>query len=133
MNTKELIKRLLPALLMIAVIAAFLLPGKLEDRAANQFGEPLFSHTLPSGSAVIQQDAEKTEDGGIMAAMILKTDLTSEELEAFYSDTEYPPAEEGQTVSLSEKPLDENSIKAMKQAKLYEEGASYQFIYLYSK
>ena len=68
-----------------------------------------------------------------MAAMILKTDLTSEELEAFYSDTEYPPAEEGQTVSLSAKPLDENSIKAMKQAKLYEEGASYQFIYLYSK
>lgn len=133
MNAKEVIKRLLPALLMIVVIAAFVLPGKLEDRAANQFGEPLFSHALPAGAELIQQDAGKTDDGGIMAALLLKTDLTSEELETFYGDTTYSPAKEGQTVSLSAKPLDENSLQAMKQAKLYEEGASYQFIYLYSK
>jgi len=133
MNGKELLKRLLPALLMIAVIAAFLLPRKLEERAANQFGEPLFSHVLPEDSEIIQTDAGETDDGGIMAAMILKTELTAIELEAFFGDTDYQPAEEGQTVTLSAKPLDEDSLAALKQAKLYEEGASYQFVFLYSK
>ena len=42
------------------------------------------------------------------------------------------PAEEGYSVELSVKPLDEDSIEAMKQAKLYEEGKSYYFVYLYS-
>jgi len=133
MNTKELIKRLLPALLMIAVLAVFLLPGKLEERKANQFGEPLFSHTLPEGAELIQQDAGKTDDGSVMAAMILKTKMSSEELEAFYGDISYTPAEEGQAVTLNASPLDESSLAALKQAKLYEEGAVYQFVFLTSK
>lgn len=133
MDIKDILKRLLPAFLMIAVIAVLVLPGKLEDRAANKFGEPLFSHALPEGAELIQKDAGKTDDGGIMAAMILKTDLSSEELEAFYGDVTYLPAEDGQTVSLRAKPLDENSIQAMKQAKLYVEGAFYQFVFLTSK
>lgn len=133
MNTKELIKRLLPALLMIVVLAVFLLPGKLEERKANQFGEPLFSHTLPENAELIQQDAGKTDDGSVMAAMILKTKMTSEELEAFYGDISYTPAEEGQAVTLNASPLDESSLAALKQAKLYEEGAVYQFVFLISK
>jgi len=133
MNTKELIKRLLPALLMIVVLAVFLLPGKLEERKANQFGEPLFSHTLPEGAELIQQDAGKTDDGSVMAAMILKTKMSSEELEAFYGDISYTPAEEGQAVTLNASPLDESSLAALKQAKLYEEGAVYQFVFLTSK
>jgi len=133
MNIKEVIKRLLPALLMVAVMAAFLLPKKLQERAANAFGEPLFSHALPADSELIQSDSGKTDDGGVMAAILLKTDWDSASLEAFYSDISYPPAEEGQTVTLSAKPLDEASLDAMKQAKLYEDGASYQFVFLYSK
>jgi len=133
MNTKELIKRLLPALLMIVVLTVFLLPGKLEERKANQFGEPLFSHTLPEGAELIQQDAGKTDDGSVMAAMILKTKMSSEELEAFYGDISYTPAEEGQAVTLNASPLDESSLAALKQAKLYEEGAVYQFVFLTSK
>ena len=133
MNIKEVIKRLLPALLMILVMAAFLLPKKLEERKADQFGEPLFTHALPQNTEIIQKDAGKNDDGSIMAALLLKTELTSGELEAFYDDTIYPPAKEGQSVSLSAKALDENSIAALKQAKLYEEGASYQFVFLTSK
>ena len=133
MNTKELIKRLLPALLMIVVLTVFLLPGKLEERKANQFGEPLFSHTLPEGAELIQQDAGKTDDGSVMAAMILKTKMSSEELEAFYGDISYTPAEEGQAVTLNASPLDESSLAALKQAKLYEEDAVYQFVFLTSK
>ena len=133
MSAKEVIKRLLPAFLMVAVMAAFLLPKKLEERNANQFGEPLFSHTLPENAELIQKDSGKTDDGSIMAALLLKTDLTSEELELFYGDAVYAPAKEGQTVTLSAKALDENSLDALKKAKLYEDGASYQFVYLTSK
>ena len=68
----------------------------------------------------------------MMAARLLKTDLTSEALEAFYADVEAEPAEPGDTVILRAKALDESSVEALKQAKVYEEGASYQFIYLYS-
>ena len=133
MSAKEVIKRLLPAFLMVAVMAAFLLPKKLEERKADQFGEPLFTHALPQSTEIIQIDAGKNDDGSIMAALLLKTELTSGELEAFYDDTIYPPAKEGQHVSLSAKALDENSIAALKQAKLYEEGSSYQFVFLTSK
>ena len=133
MSAKEVMKRLLPAFLMVAVMAAFLLPKKLEERNANQFGEPLFSHTLPENAELIQKDSGKTDDGSIMAALLLKTDLTSEELELFYGDAVYAPAKEGQTVTLSAKALDENSLDALKKAKLYEDGASYQFVFLTSK
>ena len=70
--------------------------------------------------------------GGMIAAMLLKTDLTSEELEAFYADVDAQPAEEGDVVTLSAKALDESSLEALQKAKLYEEGAQYQFVYLYS-
>ena len=133
MNMKELAKRLLPLLLMMAVLAAFLLPQRLKDRAAEKFGEPLFSHALPAESKLVQKDAATDDEGGTTAALLLQTDLSSEDLIAFYSDMEYPPAKEGQTVKLSCKALDDASIDALKQADLYEEGANYQFVYLYSK
>lgn len=133
MNGKEALKRLLPAVLILLVMAAFMIPKRMQERAANQFGEPLFSHALPENTELIQKDASKTEDGGIMAAMILKTDLTSEELEDFYGDTNYPPFQEGQTVILQANPLDEASLNALKKAKLLEDGASYQFVFLYSQ
>lgn len=130
---KETAKRFLPLLIIIAVMAAFMVPKRLQERAANQFGEPLFSHALPEGARLIQQDAAKDKEGGTTAALLLQTDLTEEELLDFYSDRTYAPAKEGQTVSLKVKILDENSIQALKQAKLYEEGAQYWFVYLYSK
>lgn len=130
---KETAKRFLPLLLMIAILAAFIIPKRLQDRAANQFGEPLFSHALPEGAKLLQKDAAKDEEGGTTAALLLQTDLSEDELLAFYSDTAYTPAEEGQTVSLKVKALDESSIQALKQAKLYEDCAQYWFVYLYSK
>lgn len=130
---KEAMKKLLPLVLMLAVLAVFLLPQRLADKKAEQFGEPLFAHTLPEGAELIQQDATKGRDGSTMAALILKTDLTAEELEAFYSDTVYPPAKEGQTVEMRCKALDEASLDALKQAELYEEGASYLFVFISSR
>lgn len=130
---KEYAKRLLPVLVLILVMAAFLIPKKLQERAANAFGAPLFDHTLPAGAVLVQKDAAKDDEGGTTAALLLQTDLSSQELEDFYGDTVYPPAEEGQTVTLRAKALDDASLAALKQAKLYTDGASYQFVYLYSK
>ena len=130
---KEVCKKLAPVLLLLLVMAIFLIPQKLEERAADAFGAPLFSHALPEDAVLIQQDAGKDDDGGMTAALLLQTDLSSEALEAFYADISYPPAEEGQTVTLQAKALDEASISALKQANLYTDGANYQFVYLYSK
>ena len=130
---REKLKSFLPLILMIAVLAAFLLPQKLEERACNAFGAPLFEHALPEGAKLVQQAAAKADDGTVTAAIILQTELTSEVLEVFYADRDYPPMEEGQTVTLSAKALDQASLDALKEADLYEEGASYQFVYLYSK
>ena len=129
---KDTAKKFLPLLIILAVMAAFLIPKRLQEHAANAFGEPLFSHALPEGAKLIQQDAAKDKEGGTTAALLLQTDLSEDELIAFYSDNEYAPAKEGQTVVLKAKTLDENSIQALKQAKLYEEGAQYIFVYLYS-
>ncbi len=130
---KEVIKRFIPLILLIAVMFAMAIPKRMEKKAAEAFGEPLFSHALPENTKLIEQDAAKDDEGGTTAALLLQTDLTSEELEAFYSDAAYLPAEEGQTVTLSAKALDEGSLDSLKQAGLYEDGASYQFVYLYSK
>lgn len=130
---KEKIKSLLPLMVLLVVLAVILVPKRLEQRACDKFGEPLFTHALPENAVLVQQDAAKDDEGGTTAALLLQTDLSSEELIAFYSDTIYPPAKEGQTVTLEAKALDESSLEALKQAKLYEEGACYQFVYLYSK
>ena len=129
----EKLKNFLPLLLMAAILAAFLLPKRLEQKACNNFGAPLFEHALPEGTKVVQQTAVKDDEGGVTAALLLQTELTPETLKAFYADTDYPPMKEGQTVTLSAKELDEASMDALKQAKLYEDGASYRFVYLYCK
>lgn len=130
---KEKIKGFVPLILLVAVLAVMWVPKKLEQRACDEFGKPLFTHALPENAVLVQKDAARDDDGGTTAALLLKTDLSSEALTAFYSDMVYPPAGEGQTVTLEAKALDESSLEALKQAKLYEEGASYQFVYLYSK
>ena len=129
---KEKVRVIAPLVILVALVALLLLPKFLATRAADKFGAPLFDHALPEAATVIQKDAAKTEEGGMMAALLLKTDLTSEELEAFYADVETEPAQPGDTVILRAKALDESSVEALKQAKVYEEGASYQFVYLYS-
>ena len=128
----EKLRLLAPAVILLAFALVMLVPKYFEGKAADAFGAPLFEHALPANTEVIEQDAAKTDDGGMMAAMLLKTDLTSEELEAFYADVDAQPAEEGDVVTLSAKALDESSLEALQKAKLYEEDAQYQFVYLYS-
>ena len=128
----DTIKRFIPLVLLIAVLAAMAIPKRMEQKQADAFGEPLFSHALPEGAVLVQQDAAKDDEGGTTAALLIQSELDQQTLLTFYSDIPYPPAEEGQTAALSVKALDGDSISALKQAKLYEEGKTYWFIYLYS-
>ena len=130
---KENLMKWGPLLILVVFLMTIFVPRWMNERSAMKFGEPLFAHALPDDTTVISQDAAIDDNGGVTAAILLQTNLTSEELAAFYADVQCPPAKEGQTVTVEAKALTEDDLAVLKQAKLYEEGASYQFIYVYSR
>lgn len=119
-------------ILGLLLLAAVLLPKRLEQRACDKFAKPLYSHALPEGSRLVQKSAAKGKSEDFTAALILATDLEKEELVAFFGDTEYPPAKKGQIVTLEAKPLDDGSLDALQQAGLQQAGEIYWFVYIYS-
>lgn len=116
----------------LVVLAVFLLPQRIEDWQCSRFAEPLYSHALPEGSRLVQKSAVKGDSGDFTAALILATDMDKEALVAFFGDTEYPPAKEGQTVTLEAKPLDDDSLEAIQKAGQQQEEETYWFVYIYS-
>lgn len=124
--------RWVPLLVLIVFLGTIFVPQWVNEKVSMGYAQPLFDHPVPEDAQVISTDAAKDDDGGITGAILLKTNWTSEELEAFYSDLQMEPAEEGQTVVLRAKALTEEDLEVLQQAKLYEDGASYQFVYIYS-
>lgn len=118
--------------LTFLILLACFLPGRLKQRACDRFAEPLYSHSLPENSRLVEKSAVKGKEGDFTATLILASGLSEEELKAFFSDTDYPPASKGQTVRLDVKPLDESSLEALSQAGLRREGETYWFVYIYS-
>ena len=120
----------------LAIIwVAFLLPAMGDKKVADAFAEPLFTHALPEGAEQVQQEADRSKtDGGKMTAayLLLSADTTEDELYTFYNDVDYPPAQEGDTVTLHVQPLDDASLNALEQGGLDVEGKSYWFVYLVS-
>ena len=116
----------------IALLCVFVLPGRLEQRDCDRFGKPLFEHALPAQTERITSSAVKDDDGGYTASLILNTALSAEELTDFYDDTEYPPAKKGQSVKLAASALDDVSLRALKQAGLWQKDGTYMFVYIYS-
>ena len=119
-------------LLGLVILAALVLPNRIEQKKVDAFAKALNSHSTPEGARVVQRSAAKDKDGGCTAALILATDLSQQELEAYYGDTEYPPFRAGQTVTVKAKPLDESSLTALEKAGLSKDGESYWFVYIYS-
>lgn len=121
----------------LAIIwVAFLLPAMGDKKVADAFAEPLFTHALPEGAEQVQQEADRSKtDGGKMTAayLLLSADATEDELYTFYNDVDYPPAQEGDTVTLHVQPLDDASLNALEQGGLDVEGKSYWFVYLVSQ
>ena len=127
---------LLGLILIFIFVLIGALPKTIRQQHAKHFAKPLYAHELPSGSRVVQTYAEQSKTDGLtatFATIILQSSLTEDELLAFYSDTDYPPAEKGDTVSLKIYPLQEEALTVLKNNGLYQEdGGSYFYIYLYS-
>ena len=119
-------------ILGLLIVAALVLPKRIEQRKVDAFAKALNAHAIPDGVTLIQRSAAKDDAGGCTAALIVATDLTQEELEQAYGDMDYPPFRAGQTVTLKAKPLDADSLAALEQAGLKKEGETYWFVYLYS-
>ena len=126
-------KRWLPLIMVLIFVVVVFAPRWIDGIFCARFGKPLFDHALPENTVLVSQDAARDTDGVVTAALLLQTDLSSEELVAFYEDLDCPPAKEGQTVCLEAKPLTEEDLDVLKTAKLFVEGAQYQFVYVTSK
>lgn len=116
--------------------AVLLLPAMGDKKVADAFAEPLFTHALPEGAEQVQQEADRSKtDGGKMTAayLLLSADTDEDALYTFYNDVEYPPAQEGDTVTLHVQALDQSSLDALQQSGLDVEGKHYWFVYLTSQ
>jgi len=133
---KEIMKNILTTVLLLAfagiLLGVFVIPDKIEEYKLNQFARPFFEHKLPENSYSVQASVATDENGGTTAAAIIGTHLTEEELHAFYADTEYVPAKDGETVELNVKALDEASLNVLMEAGKYREEDKYYFVYIYS-
>ena len=133
---KEIMKNVLTTVLLLAfagvLLGVFVIPDKIEQHKLNQFARPFFEHAVPENSYSVQASVATDENGGTTAAAIIGTHLTEEELYAFYADTEYVPAKEGDTVELNVKALEGDSLKVLQEAGKYREEDKYYFVYIYS-
>lgn len=117
---------------VLALIWGWMFWEKAQRDQADAFARPLQEHPLPVGMSLVVADADKGDDGSTIGALLLRGATDEESLLAFYSDTDYPPAREGETVTLDVREADEASLDALRQAGLYEEGAEYWFVYVTS-
>lgn len=129
----EKLRKWLPWVMIVLFIAVVYGPRWIDNATANRFGKPLFAYPLPEDAVLVSQDAAKDGEGVITAALLLQTDWSSEELEAYYADLQMEPVKDGQTISVEAKALTEADLDVLKTAKLYVEGKHYQFVYVTSK
>lgn len=116
---------------LVALWCFFLYKGA-EKRQLEAFAQPLYTHALPAGAHLVQQDVARSK-GVTTAALLLQADTTQGQLEQFYGGADYAPAREGEQVELAVKSLDGASLDALKQAGLWQEGGQYWFVYLTSR
>ena len=129
----EKIRKWLPWVMIVLFIAVVYGPRWIDNATANRFGKPLFAYPLPENAVLVSQDAARDGEGVITAALLLQTDQSIEELEAYYADLQIEPVKDGQTISVEAKALTEADLDVLKTAKLYVEGEQYRFVYVTSK
>ena len=130
---QENLKKWLPWAMILLFIAVVFGPRWVGNATANHFGKPLFEYPLPEDAVLVSQDAARDGEGVITAALLLQTDWSSEELEAYYADLQIEPVKDGQMISVEAKALTEADLDVLKTAKMYTEGGHYQFVYVTSK
>jgi len=129
----EKIRKWLPWVMIVLFIAVVYGPRWIDNATANRFGKPLFAYPLPENAVLVSQDAARDGEGVITAALLLQTDQSIEELEAYYADLRIEPVKDGQTISVEAKALTEADLDVLRTAKLYVEGEQYRFVYVTSK
>ena len=129
----EKLKKWLPWIMILLFIAVVYGPRWIGNATAMRFGKPLFDYPLPEETVLVSKDAAKDGEGTITAALLLQTDLSSEELEAFYANLEIEPVKDGQKIHVEAKALTEEDLDVLRTAKLYVDGEQYQFVYVTSK
>ncbi len=128
---KDVLKRyVLPLIAIIVVIGALTVESWLPELAGNAYKKVMYSHPLPENTILIEKDVAMQSGGGIMTALLLETDLTSEELIDFYSDVVTQLQSQGKEVVLDAQQLNDESLEAIKQAGSYHEDRGYQFVYI---
>ena len=128
---KEILRRyILPAVAILVIISALMVESWLPDLVGRKYAKALFEHTLPAETIMLQKDVVMQQGGGVMAAMLLETDLTSEELLQFYGDVLSQLEAQGKEAVLDAEPLNEDSLAAVREAGYYQEDRGYQFVYL---
>ena len=110
--------------------------GRTQDKRLADFSAALFNHALPKDTRLVTSYSDDSAYQGnrqAFACLIIQSTLPQEELLAFYSDTEYLPARNGDTVTLQVLPIEGDNLETLKGTKQYqEEGGDYWYIYLYS-
>ena len=129
----EKLRKWLPWVMIVLFIAVVYGPRWIDNATANRFGKPLFAYPLPEDAVLVSQDAAKDGEGVITAALLLQTDWSSVELEAYYADLRIEPGKDGQRISVEAEAVTEADLDVLKTAKLYVEGEHYQFVYVTSK
>jgi len=123
---------ILPAVLLVILLALWY-PNREDNTRINNFAAQLYDHDQPAYTGIIAKDVARDLNGVTTAAILMQTDMSCEELKEFYSDKEYKPVEEGQTVTLEVCELTEKQQKSVEKSMLYVEGANYKYLYLISK
>ncbi len=117
---------------VLALVWGWMFWEKAQRDQAEAFAQPLWEHPLPAGMSLVVADADKSDDGSTIGALLLRGTTDKESLLDFYRDGDYAPAREGETVTLDVREADEGSLDALRQAGLYEEGQDYWFVYVTS-
>lgn len=124
----------------LTIIVVFIVIGAIygdkEKKLQSEFSAQLFQHAVPEEARLVTTSATNSKDNGVPfsnATVILQTEMSQEELEAFYEDLTVAPVKEGYSASLKVLPVSEESLETLKGTKYYqEEGGSYWYIYIYS-
>lgn len=125
-------------LFMVVCIVIAVMPRTIRQINARRFARPLFEHSVPENAIVLEKlcQQEKNDDGvmATYAAVIVQTTLSEEDLLEYYSDTEYPAARKGDTVTLNVYPVADSDLSVLEDnADDYRsDGGNCYYIYLYS-
>lgn len=117
----------------LVALAAFYIPKQVAKHRRERFAEPLFTHSLPAGAELVYSTVSTDDDGGTTATVVLLSEQTAERLREHYADVAYPPASDGEAVTLGVKAVDQDSLAAlMSGGAVSSADGSYWFIYIYS-